>query len=102
GRAQRPSLSQRRVYGTQVPPEQFGVAAEQTLPQRPQLFGSTALCVSQPSAGLPLQFAKPVLQPMIAQLPELQIVDAFAALQTCPQLPQLFVSLLTFTSQPVL
>ena len=52
-----------------TPPLQAGVplATAQALPQPPQLAASLLVLTSQPSAGLPLQSAKPVLQRADAQ-----------------------------------
>lgn len=84
-------------------PEQAAVMwlAEQTMPQPPQLLVLVATFVSQPSLCLlPLQSAKPAVQAPL-HTPEAQLWMAMWLLeQTVPQLPQLFGSVLTLTSQP--
>jgi hypothetical protein len=78
-------------------PQAVGVAA---VLQPPQLAGCV-MSVSQPFAGLPSQSAKPVLHDAMAQLEALQTAVAWAGVQATPQPPQLFVSLVVLTSQPV-
>jgi hypothetical protein len=72
----------------------------QTVPQAPQLLLSVSVGTSQPSAGLPLQFAKPALHEPMAQPPELHAGVALGAVHAMPHAPQLLVSVRTFTSQP--
>ncbi len=88
---------------TQVPLEQamVALAPEQTWPQLPQLLTLLLMLVSQPSAWLPLQSAKPELQPAITQVPLVQAMVALAAEQTWPQPPQLLTLLLVFTQVPL-
>jgi hypothetical protein len=72
----------------------------QIVPHAPQFLGSVLVLTSQPSAGLPLQFAKPLLQ-MSWQIP--LVHDAEAALlepQTFPHAPQLLTLVLMLVSQP--
>jgi hypothetical protein len=80
---------------TQEPP------GAQTLPHAPQLLESLKIFVSQPSAYLPLQSAKPELHVLIAQVPLLQTEVAFGAEQMLPQAPQLLVSKVSLVSQPL-
>ena len=54
----------------------------------PQLEGSAVVGVSQPSALLPLQFAKPGLQLTIVHRPSPQPAVALARLHAAPQVPQ--------------
>jgi hypothetical protein len=52
--------------------------SEQTWPQAPQFAGSSSSWVSQPSAGLPSQSAKPLTQGPSAQAPaDVQVPAAF-------------------------
>jgi hypothetical protein len=87
---------------THAPAEQPAVpfAIEQTFPQPPQWLALVCVFTSQPSAGLPLQFAKPALQLATAQLPPLQPGVPFAIEQTFPQEPQSATLVCVFTSQP--
>src|SRR3989442_1560875 len=75
-------------------------ATGQALPQPAQLFGSVRASTSQPSAGLPLQSRKPLLQAKSAQAPPRQPAMAFGRLQVLPQAPQLRASPWSDTSQP--
>jgi len=89
---------------TQVPFEQaleaFGRL--QTCPQAPQLLGSFAMLVSQPSAYWPLQSRKPGLQAAMKHVPPEQAGVPFGTgEQGRPQAPQLLTSLLRFVSQPL-
>ncbi len=86
-----------------TPAEQVDVplAAEQTLPQRPQLPVLVRVSTSQPLRGLPSQSAKPVLQ-VKPHAPDEQNTDALArAAQVRPQPPQCCTLVLVFTSQPL-
>lgn len=74
------------------------LASEQGTPHAPQ-FARLVSVASQPSAVLPLQFAKPMLQLPIVQMPEPQLAPAFAKLHVMPQPPQ-FASVRRSTSQP--
>lgn len=58
------------------------------------------MLTSQPSAGLPLQLAKPPLQPATAQRPPLQKLAALEREQRAPQPPQFDTSPERVTSQP--
>jgi hypothetical protein len=84
----------------QTPPTQFGVppAAEQTLPQAPQLV--TLLSdVSQPLLAMPSQSAYPAAHDG-TQVPDGQLVVPLALVHVTPQAPQL-VTLLSDASQPL-
>jgi hypothetical protein len=70
-------------------------------PHEPQLLTVVNTLTSQPSAMIPLQSAKPTLQ-VILQTPLTQKATAFGNEHTLPQDPQLFTSVLTFTSHPSL
>src|SRR5262245_60443169 len=74
-----------------LPPMQSGLALGtlQVIPQPPQLDTSPSTLASQPSPGLPLQSAKPGLQPPTPQTPLAHTGVAFMALQATPQRPQL-------------
>ena len=63
---------------------------------------AAVVCVltSQPSAGLPLQSAKPGLQVAMAHAPVLHAAVAFGRLQACPQVPQFARLVPRFVSQP--
>jgi hypothetical protein len=74
---------------TQVPPEHAGRDAGQTLPQPPQLFGSSPVLVSQPFATTPSQSAKPGTHPAMSHADEAQPAIAFAnGPQALPHAPQ--------------
>jgi hypothetical protein len=60
-------------------------------PHAPQLFGSLEMCVSQPVAMLPVQFAKPELQAR-THFPLLQLGVLLVVLHAWPQVPQLLGS----------
>jgi hypothetical protein len=77
------------------------LGAAQTRPQAPQLLGLFVRFVSQPSAGLLLQSAKPKLQLAIAQVPPEHTMVALGAAQTRPQAPQLLTSVPVFTQVPL-
>ena len=87
-------FEQTQAPATQAPAPHF-------TPQPPQLFGSVVVSNSQPFAGLPSQSEKPGLQaPSPQALPE-HAGSAFgSAAQTLPQVPQLFASVASATSQP--
>jgi len=86
----------------QLPDEQPAVpfAAAQVNPHPPQLLVSLLVPTSQPSPGIPLQLAKPLLQPEIVQVPDVQPGVPFGAAQVVPHPPQLFGSLVVAASQP--
>jgi len=73
----------------------------QTLLHAPQLLGSLETAVSQPSAGLALQSAKPALQDTSVHVPFVQVAVAWAKLQWLPQAPQLLTSVLRLTQVPL-
>jgi hypothetical protein len=83
---------------TQAPPAQR-VPAAQTTPQPPQLVLELVL-VSQPSATIALQFAKPGLQVPTVHRPAAQPATAFGTLHALPHAPQAVGVVLVFTSQP--
>jgi len=61
----------------------------QTVPQAPQLAVVVCVLVSQPLPALPSQLPKPALQVLMAQLPVLQVTEAFVREQLfTPQPPQ--------------
>jgi hypothetical protein len=66
----------------------------------PQLFGSLLVCVSQPSTARWSQSWKPALHDATVHAPPAQPAVPFASLQTCPQVPQLFVSAPVSVSHP--
>jgi hypothetical protein len=74
-----------------------GLLFGQTLPQAPQFWGLVAVLVSQPSAGLLLQSAKPALQATSWQVPPLQAPVPLAKLHWWPQAPQLLTSVSRLT-----
>ena len=67
-------------------------------PHAPQLRLELS-CVSQPLVTLPSQFPQPGAQAS-THAPAAQLGVAWFVLQTVPQLPQLFTSVLVLTSQP--
>ena len=76
-----------------------------TLPQAPQLSTSVVVATSQPSAGLPLQSAKPAPQDgehFVPELPVVQLVVPCALVHLAPQAPQLSVLSFRLVSQPSL
>src|SRR4051812_20739712 len=76
--------------------------AEQATPQPPQLFGSVVTLVSQPSAGLRLQSAKPWVPPQeVLHRPATHELTPFGDAHADPHAPQLCTSVATFTSQPL-
>jgi len=81
-----------------TPAEQLPEA--HALPQAPQWLELVARLTSQPSAGLPLQSAKPALQLPTRHAPATQAATALAGAQTVPQAPQLLTVVWVFTSQP--
>ncbi len=77
---------------TQATEATFGNGNDgQRLLQAPQLLISVAGLVSQPVAGLPLQWANPGLQALGAQAPATQATEAACGndVQSLPQAPQL-------------
>lgn len=78
-----PEEAARTAVYTQWPARQ--ILAEQTLPQPPQFIGSFSMSVSQPSAGLPSQSAKPALQATMVQTPDEHVADAFGGVQALLQ-----------------
>ena len=92
-----------QVPSWQAPPWQVADAFAKlhALPQPPQLPALVVVSVSQPSATVPLQLAKPVWHDTIPHVPPWQLVVAFARAQTFPHDPQLAMLVLRFTSQPV-
>lgn len=91
-----------QVLKAHVPAEQTGVAllAAQMCPQTPQFGVDDRMSVSQPSAALPLQSAKPVEQAAMVQAPTVQPAVAFGRVQAWPQVPQLVAVVRRSTSQP--
>ncbi|MDP9150952.1 MAG: hypothetical protein M3O36_13565 [Myxococcota bacterium] len=85
-------------HGPQMPPLQF-MPVRHMWPQAPQLALSLSVSTSQPSAALWLQSAFDGLHAMV-QCPLLQLAVPPVELQTWPQAPQLFVSVLVLVSQP--
>ena len=75
--------------------------AAHATPQEPQLEALVFNATSQPSAGLRLQLANPTLH-AIWQAPAAQEGVPFVLLQMLPQVPQLFLSVDTVVSQPLL
>ena len=86
----------------QVPFEQLSMAFGrlQTRPHAPQLLGLVFVLVSQPLVGLPSQFAKGELHETITQLPLTQATTALGRWQKTSHMPQLFISVCKFLSQP--
>jgi hypothetical protein len=72
----------------------------QVFTHEPQCAASFARFTSQPSAGLPLQSAKPGLHAAMPQPPELHAPTAFAGLHARPQPPQFAADVDTLVSQP--
>lgn len=72
----------------------------QAMPQLPQFAASVRRLVSQPFPGSPSQLAYPLRQPANWQPPPMQVARPWGKLQTFPQPPQLFTSVLVFVSQP--
>lgn len=66
----------------------------------PQFMLLFCVLISQPLAGTPSQFANPVVQLLMAQLPDVHTGLAFGRLQMCPHVPQLLRSARVETSQP--
>ncbi len=84
-----------------VPPEQNCPAA-QAFPQAPQFALLLVMFTSQPSAAVPLQFAKPALQLEMPQVLAEQLAVAFGTEHTMLQPPQFVALLVVFVSQPLL
>jgi len=84
----------------QVPVAQLSPAPgrSQTVPQEPQ-FVRVLSGVSQPLLAIPSQLPKPGAHATSAQLPLVQVSDAFGRSHTVPQAPQL-VSEVSGVSQP--
>ena len=83
-----------------MPPE-HEEPAPQTLPHIPQLLLSVLVLTSHPSAALPLQLPKPLLQLPTPQIPPEQPgVPLATGGQTMPQPPQWLVLVLVLTSHP--
>jgi hypothetical protein len=114
-RPQPPQLLLSDVSDTQVPEHRVWAPGQgvthmlslhtwpvgQARPQAPQWFCEMRVSISQPSAGVVLQSAKPVLH-AIEQRPEVQRdVDCGPATQGARQAPQLSVSVLRSDSQPL-
>jgi len=76
----------------------FGKA--HTVEQVLQWLGSDVRLISQPSPIEALQFANPVLQAVIEQLPPAQAAVAFAGAQAWPHVPQFCMLVPRLTSQP--
>jgi hypothetical protein len=83
----------------QTPPTQVWPAPH-ALPQAPQ-FWTVLRGVSQPSAAMPLQSAKPGLHVWITQIPLTQLIVAFGPLQTVPHVPQFVTLELVSTQVPL-
>src|SRR3954466_4692686 len=74
----------------------------QALPQAPQFAASVPTATSQPSAGLPLQSKKALLQAVMAQPALMHCTTALGLpAQGMPQAPQFLASVSTDVSQPV-
>ena len=86
----------------QVPPAHDGVLCGtlQMFEQVPHADVVVVRSTSQPSAGLPLQSAKPALHAAMVQPPLLHAARALARVHAVPQLPQLVVLEPRFASQP--
>jgi hypothetical protein len=79
---------------------EFAFGSEHEFPQVPQFAKLVFRLTSHPSALLPLQLAKPLLQ-LIEQTPEIHTEEAFGGLgQTFPQVPQLLTLVSKLISQP--
>jgi len=76
------------------------VRGGQTFPHVPQLLVLVLILISQPSAELTLQFAKPELQDDMEHEPPVQPAVAFATEHRLPQAPQLLVLVFILISQP--
>src|SRR5579883_707828 len=81
---------------THVPPLHFACACsiEQALLQEPQLLTLVSVFTSQPSIGLPLQSAQPMLQAAMPQVREAHFAVPFLTVQALPHVPQFRTSLL--------
>ena len=96
-----PVGGRRAPQGTQTEFWQFGALEGQTTPQAPQWVGLLVTLISQPSAGLLLQLAKPGLHAPTAHMLFWQVRVPFATrAQARPQPPQLSTSEARLTSQP--
>jgi hypothetical protein len=100
-----PSQSAKPVLHTNPhsPAEHIAVAfagVGQAFPQAPQLASEVAVFTSHPSDAIPLQFAKPVLQLPMAQLPAEHTGVALAIEQTLVQVPQWLTDDRRSVSQP--
>jgi hypothetical protein len=86
----------------QLPPTHTEVpfATVQMRPQPPQSPRLVSVFVSQPSAGSPLQSAKPGAQLPMVQAPAVHSGVPFGELHVTPQLPQFASSSCVLTSQP--
>src|SRR4051794_40030432 len=69
-------------------------------PHAPQFATLFVMLTSQPSAAIPLQLPKPMLQEATAQLPPAQAALALGTLHTVPHAPQLFTLVFVLISQP--
>ncbi len=76
-------------------------AGAQRLLHVPQLPTSVRRSVSQPLAALPSQLPKPALQVPSAHTPPAHVAVALGKLQRLPHAPQLFVSVRTLASHPL-
>jgi len=114
-RPQAPQLALSEVSDTQEPAQRLWAPGQgvthmlslhtwpegQARPQAPQWFWETRVSISQPSSGVVLQSAKPVLQ-AIEQRPAAQRGVAWGpATQGARQAPQFSVSVLRSDSQPL-
>src|SRR5262249_2790788 len=88
----------------QLPATQLAVAlgTEQTSPQAPQFVTLVSIFVSQPSAALLLQSAKPLSQLATVQTPLLQPAAPCAMEQAFAQEPQWSTLVLVLVSHPSL
>jgi hypothetical protein len=77
------------------------LASAHTRPQPPHAAAVLLVFTSHPSAGLPLQSAKPALHAAIAQRPPAQRGEALVRSHTVPQAPQLRASVPRSVSQPL-
>ena len=86
----------------QIPPTQVPTPLVwlHTLPQLPQLFGSSVRLTSQPFATLPSQSLNPVLHDAIAHFDDAHSGVPFGATHTFPHPLQFFTSVEVLTSHP--
>ena len=95
-----PALQAPRAHTPLLQPA-VAFAKLQTVEQVLQWLGSEVRLISQPSPITALQFANPVLQAVIEQLPPAQAAVAFAGAQACPHVPQFCMLVERLISQPL-